>query len=542
MDCAESSTCAGQIHDYNSFNPYTPGGTSRTGYNFLYEPLYFFNAYEQDAELMPWIALDHRYNENFTSLEIDIRPGVEWSDGHPWTAEDLVFTIRMLKDSAPELLYSTDMETWVERAVAVDDHTVRIQLKAPNPRFLFNYFVHSGDQGVPIVPAHIWRGQDPTTFANFGPEGPVITGPYRLARSEPAQRIWDLRPQWWAARLGFQPLPQVERLVFLPYMDEALRVQNMIANNLDTCLELRPANILAVLEQNPSITTWTGRRAPHSYLTWWPISLGFNTLEPPFDDPRLRRAINYAIDRDQLVEVAWQGSGAPTLLPLPDVPRMAPYFAALTDELERTALGTRDLTRSAVLMRAAGWQRPPGGAWTRDGQAFSMIIDIIPHFRDLVPVLVAQLEKAGFAAQFRMTSDVVSRMAQGTSQAFMIGNFNSLQDPYFALRHYHSRFVRPTGEAAEQYWRWSHAGFDALIDRMGATHPDDPLFLDLYIQAMEIWLAELPSIPLVQWPHRIPHNQTYWKNWPSADRPYINSAYWSRTFLLVLLGLEPTQT
>ena len=50
------------------------------------------------------------------------------------------------------------------------------------------------------------------------------------------------------------------------------------------------------------------------------------------------------------------------------------------------------------------------------------------------------------------------------------------------------------------------------------------------------------AIPLLQFYHRIPHNQTYWTNWPSAQKPYINSAYWHRTWLLVLLGLEPAQS
>ena len=63
----------------------------------------------------------------------------------------------------------------------------------------------------------------------------------------------------------------------------------------------------------------------------------------------------------------------------------------------------------------------------------------------------------------------------------------------------------------------------------------------LFREAMEIWLSELPSIPIVQWYHRIPHNETYWKNWPTAKNPYINSAYWHNTWLLVLLGLEPAQ-
>ena len=74
---------------------------------------------------------------------------------------------------------------------------------------------------------------------------------------------------------------------------------------------------------------------------------------------------------------------------------------------------------------------------------------------------------------------------------------------------------------------------------MGQTAPGTPELHKLFREAMEIWLEDLPSIPLVQWYHRIPYNETYWTNWPSADNPYINSAYWHKTWLLVLLNLKP---
>ena len=89
MDCASNNICAGQIRDYNSFNPYLPGTTSRTGFNFVYEPLYFYNAFA--GEMIPWIATGHHFNDDYTEVTIDIRSGVKWSDGQPWTARDLVF-------------------------------------------------------------------------------------------------------------------------------------------------------------------------------------------------------------------------------------------------------------------------------------------------------------------------------------------------------------------------------------------------------------------------------------------------------------------
>ena len=87
-------------------------------------------------------------------------------------------------------------------------------------------------------------------------------------------------------------------------------------------------------------------------------------------------------------------------------------------------------------------------------------------------------------------------------------------------------------------WRWKNTKYDELIDKMGQTPTKSKEMINIYKNAMDIWLKELPSIPLVQWSHRIPHNETFWTNWPSQSDPYINSAYWSRTWLLVLLNLK----
>ena len=544
MDCSSLQDCGGQIKDYNTFNPYLLIGKSNTGWNFLYEPLYFYNAYDTGEDnIIPWIATGHEYNADYTEVTIKIRKGVEWSDGKPWTAHDLVFTINMLRNNAPELAFSTDMEAWVKEAVAIDDLTAKISLNKANPRFVFSYFTHNFDNGVPIVPKHIWEGQDPGGFKNFDTvKGwPVVSGPYQIAISVPEQRVWDVRDDWWAQKIGFRDMPKVERIIYLTHMEEAKRVQNLISNTMDTSLDIRPPNIRSILDSNPKVSTWSGRELPHGYLDWWPICLGFNTLEPPFNDPEIRRAINYAIDRDQLVAIGWQGAGTKTHLPLPDFPPMRKYTDGVQDLVEKYEIGVFDPAKSAAILLRKGYAKDAEGFWAKDGERIKVVIDIFDIFNDLAPVMAAQLKKVGLDASFRMTSDAFSRMAQGVARAYLMGNGGSVRDPYFTLRLYHSRFVQPTGTHSERFWRWSNPEYDAIVDQMGQTSPDDPELQRLFREAMEIWLAELPSIPIVQWYHRIPHNETYWKNWPTAKNPYINSAYWHNTWLLVLLGLEPVQ-
>ncbi|MEE3258202.1 MAG: ABC transporter substrate-binding protein [Candidatus Latescibacterota bacterium] len=381
MDCSSLQDCSGQIKDYNTFNPYLLIGRSNTGWNFLYEPLYFYNAYDNKGEnIIPWIATGHQYNEDYTEVTIQIRAGVEWSDGQPWTAHDLAFSINTLKDHAPQLTFSTDMKTWVKEAVAVDDLTARISLNKSNPRFIFSYFTHNFDNGVPIVPKHIWEGQDPETFSNFAIEKgwPVVSGPYEIAISVPEQRVWDLRDEWWAQKVGFREMPKVERIIYLTHMEETKRVQNLIANAMDTSLDIRPPNIRSILDANPNVSTWTERELPYGYLDWWPVCLGFNNLEPPFDDPEVRRAVNFAIDRDQLVAIGWQGAGTKSHLPLPDFPPLRKYTDQIQDLIDKYEIGVHDPAKAAAIMERKGWVRDADGFWTKaaSGSRSSSIFSI----------------------------------------------------------------------------------------------------------------------------------------------------------------------
>jgi peptide/nickel transport system substrate-binding protein len=542
-DCVDFGQCSGQFKDYDSFHPYLIGQTTRTGYNFLYEPLYFYNAYVDSNNIIPWIGAGHEFNDDFTEVTVHIREGVEWSDGHPWTAEDLVFTIDMLRANAPYLTFAVDMETWVEKAEVVDPLTAHITLTAPNPRFMFSYFTNNFDNGIPIIPKHIWEGEDAQTFSNFDMERgwPVVSGPYKLEVSSPEQRIWRVRHDWWAEKIGFQQRPRVERLIYLPFMDEAKRVQAIVGNTVDMTAGVMPPNIKTMVEENPNITTWSQREPPYGYLDWWPLSLGFNAMEPPFDDPEVRWAINHAIDREQLVEVGWMGAGKPALLPFPDFPSLRGYLDQVQDVVDKYPVALHDPQKTAEILTRKGWVREDGGVWMKEGERFKIVIDISPGFQDITPILVRQLRDAGFEASFRMTSDSYSRTTQGVARAYIFGNGGSVRDPYFTLRLYHSRFALPTGEATDVFWRWANTEFSDLVDEMGETAPDDPRMIHLLREALDIWLAEMPAIPLLQFYHRLPHNQTNWTNWPSAENPYINSAYWHRTWLLVLLNLKPVR-
>ena len=145
-------------------------------------------------------------------MTVKLRKGVTWSDGQPFTAQDVVFTLNMLKANSPDLLYAFDMKTWVQDVTAADDLTAKITLTSPNPQFLPRYFTWFQDNGFPIVAQHVFQGQDQKTFTNLdlAKGWPVTTGPWKLVSATADQKIFDRNDDWWGAKTGFRPLPKMK--------------------------------------------------------------------------------------------------------------------------------------------------------------------------------------------------------------------------------------------------------------------------------------------------------------------------------------------
>lgn len=544
-----------QLTDYNAVNPFLTGISTGDGYPYAFEAPYYYNSYYTDTAcgppgtpckdgLIPWQLESYTNNADFTELTLKVRKGVEWSDGQPFTAKDFVFTINMLKNNSDKLTWGIDMKKWVKEITAPDDATVKITLTDPNPRFFFNYFQFHQDIGVMIQPEHIWKDQDPTSFSNFDiAKGyPVTTSPWKLVLSTPQQRIWDRRDDWWAAKTGFHPLPAVERIIVIPGADETKVVQLAIGNEVDMTIDLRPDNIKAVIAQNPKITTWSGNKTPFGYRDWWPVSLGFNDLKAPFNDPEVRWAINYTINREQLVSLGYKGAGETTLLPFPAFPALQKY----TDTVKELAapINTFDLNKTADIMQKKGYTKNGDGLWTKDGKTIPLVISCPGNlFQDIAPITSQQLRKGGFDASFKLIQgpEYADNLNTGNIDAFMQGHGGSVRDPYATLNLYHSRYSKPTGERATYPYRWINADYDKIVDQIGTLAPEDPKALDLFRQAMQIWIKELPDVGLVQWFHRIPTNTTYWTGFPTEENPYINSCYWHRTSALWINTIKAVQ-
>src|SRR3989442_1351473 len=153
----------------------------------------------------------------------------------PCTADDVVFTLDMLKTGPTTLTWAAAMQEWIKSVKKLDNHMVRITLMKPNPLFLLSYLTVSIFWAIYIMPKHIWQGKDPEKFTNYDPAKgwPVFTGPYKLKTATPTQFLYERDPNWWGVKAGFKSLPAPEKLQWVPHATEDVRVALAAENAVD---------------------------------------------------------------------------------------------------------------------------------------------------------------------------------------------------------------------------------------------------------------------------------------------------------------------
>ena len=528
----------GGFTDVGVAGMYAAGGSGHRSIPGSYEPLFYYSAFAD--EVIPWLAESAEYNADFTELTIKVRAGAEWSDGTPFTAKDIAGTLNMLIKHAPLLRNSSEVKEWVKEATAVDDATAKIVFNSAKPRFLFSHCYGKFDTGLYWVPDHIYKDvEDPTAYKMYDPEKgvqPVRTGPYNVTLWSKEQQFCDRRDDWWAAKVGLAQLPAVERIISLPWPGEERAAQQLINNEVDSSLDLRATTIKQVVEQNPAVITHTNKELPLGYTDWWPTSFWFNCEDGPFNDKAVRWAVSYTIDRQQMLDVALEGSGILTELPFPYYKPLQPYIDAAADLLKKYPTNEHNLEKATALMTGAGWVKDAEGFWAKDGKQAEAVIHGFGIFNDIGPVLAEQLRNGGFKADYTAPADSFTKMADGTAKIFLFGHGGSIADPFDTLDFYTSKHYQPTGTAGDIQPRWKSPEYDAILDEMSKMKPDaaDKAYMDLYLKALEVYLDNLLDCPIQQWLHRMPMNQTYWEGWPTVDNSYVNGAFWHQTFPLIL--------
>ena len=536
----------------NNFNIYTPGfDRSRAGLGMLvHEYLFYLNM--ETGEYIPWLATGYAYNDTFDAITVTLRDDVFWSDGEPFTADDVVFTYDMLREN-PGMTWANEANKAVAMVEKVDDFTVIFHLTEPNPRL---HLVREAFPAVPvwsgitIQPEHIWRDvEDPVSFNN---DPPIGTGPYLLEQATESAFTYVRRDDWWGtAAFGVTPAPM--RVNFMHVGPETSVALALAAGDIDTPAIgiLSPGAFLSVKNRTPEVQAWLDE-PPYAWYDPCPRGLMFQHGHPPYDDPNVHKALSSLVDRDQLVALAYENATTPSDTIWPLYSGLQPYFDAIGDIIDASAV-RYDPEAAEAYFAAAGFARDGEGFWARDGQRQQpdyLANPDTPEDIKVAQVVADQLTAGGVDVQLQPLSGAVrqSALLEGNwdlygPQAFCPGTV------YENMELFHSKFYEPLGTPAPWYernsFRYQNAEYDALVDEMLAAlgeNADEATLVDIYRRAMEIWYDDLPVTPLTQAPALVPFSTKYWTGWPDADNPWMMPVNWWATMNLLVLGYPSPDT
>lgn len=525
-----------EIRNPENYNIYLSGAYNHqreSGDKTIYEALMYTNL--NTGEIIPWQAESFTYNDNYTVITVKLRQGVTWSDGQPFTSADVKYTLEMLRDNAPDLLYSSIYKEWLKGVDAPDAQTAVINLNKPGPRFFQLYLALGHENHQVILPSHIWKDKDPKTFTNFdlSKGWPIGTGAYNMIASSAQQQVFDRRDDWWGAKTGFMALPAPQRIVLVPGASDESTAQLYIGNKADSGNPLQPATFTAAIEKNPALKSWN-KQGP----VWGaPDGCGyvfiFNHAKEPWNNKNVRIAINYAINRQEISTLGYQNANYPIVAPF------SAYMAnrwiksgPLKDLLDKYDRATPSQAKVDENMKTAGYAKNAQGLWEKGGQTLKVPVRGTQFFAPIAPPVAAQLKKAGFDATELVEPPGATALLEdqlvGKADTSFGVHCGSLSEPYETLKDLHSKWGRPVGEkvpfGGSLSSRYSNPEYDKLIDQMEAMptgKPDDPKYMDLAARALDIYLQEMPEIMLTEELHVVTFNNTYWTGWPSAEDPYV---------------------
>jgi len=140
-----SGSREGRWIDYELWNPYAIGSNHQNGPGIFYEPLAYYSAFA-DKEYL-WLAESYKYSPDFKELTIKTRSGIKWSDGTPFGADDVTYTLNALKELGPKVRWGVDVQQFMQEARTSAPNTVVIKFKIPAPRF-FYFMTYKYDIGV----------------------------------------------------------------------------------------------------------------------------------------------------------------------------------------------------------------------------------------------------------------------------------------------------------------------------------------------------------------------------------------------------------
>jgi peptide/nickel transport system substrate-binding protein len=419
------------------------------------------------TQIVPQLATGHETSADGKTVTIKLRTGVTFHDGEPMTAEAVKFSLdrHMTFQGSfrrPELAQ-------VDKVEVVDATTVRLLLKAPFSPLIAQL---SDRAGMIVSPKAATEAGD-----KFGLK-PVCAGPFRFVERVQQDRIIvEKFPNYWNAANV-----HIDRITYRPITDSTVRLANLKSGTLDL-IERALATDIKEIKADNRLALATQIEIGYQGLTL-NLANGPAGTDGPFGkSPKVRQALEAAIDRDALNAVVYNGEG---LGGNQWISPRNPYYQ------ERFPVQKRDVARAKKLLDEAGLKAPV---------AVDLMVPNTPDARQIAEVLQAMAGEAGFDLKIRVTEFATSlkEAEEGRFQAYVIG-WSGRVDPDG------NSFIFHKTKAPQNNGGYSDPQVDAWLDEQ-RTVSDVGKRKDIFAKITEKFLAEGSIIYLLHRPVIIAHTK-----------------------------------
>ncbi|MBV9581009.1 MAG: hypothetical protein JO057_20710 [Chloroflexi bacterium] len=387
-----------------------------------------------------------------------LKSGIKFQDGTPLDSAAVKFNLeRQIND--PSSTNSQDVKP-ITDIQTPDPQTVQITLSAPFAPFTSRL---TSGAGFILSPTAIQKLGDNLQRDLTG----AGSGPFKFVSWEPDnQIILERNPDFWGKDADGTQLPYLDKVIFKPFPDENVRLTNLKTGDADAMAGNPPPSQIDSLLQSPDLTS-----------TEIP-GLGFqfvdlNTSKPPFDNPAVRRALAYAIDRSQINQTVNFGHGVPLALP---VPPSVPWAF-----VKNTQYDARDIDKAKQELASAGVSNV----------SFTMqISNASPMLQQVAELMKDQIKDAGFDMDIQLIefATVVANGNSGAYDALCLGWSGSV-DPDGNM------YPLLYSGAGFNFAKYSNPAMDKALDD-GRTNLDQAARAKAYTDAQTILLQDQPMLVL----------------------------------------------
>jgi len=460
------------------FNPalYTAGTTFDASSNNMYNRLVEFE--RGSTRITPALARSWTVSDDGLEYTFDLRRGVKFhttdnfTPGRDFNADDVLYSFnRQLDKDHPyhnvsggsyEYFNGMGMPDLIGDIVRVDEYTVRFVLNKPEAPFIANL----GMDFASILSAEYADAMLQAGTPERVDLDPVGTGPFQLvAYQKDAVIRYKSHPDYWA---GQAP---IDNLVFAITPDSSVRYQKLKAGECHVMPYPNPADLQA-MDNDAEIDLLRQEGLNVGYLA-------FNTMKKPFDDKRVRQALNMAVNKDAIIDVVFQGAGKPAKNPIP--PTIWSYNEAIQDY-------PYDPERARQLLREAGADNLKTNIWAMPVQR-----PYNPNARRMAELIQADWAEVGVEAEIVSFEwgEYLKRSKEGEHQTVLLGWTGDNGDPDNFL------YVLLGCDAATgaNRARWCYKPFDDLLRKAKQTS-DIAVRTALYEQAQEIFKEQAPWVTI----------------------------------------------